>query len=238
MQTQIFIMAFFILGGFLWWFSQSPSESRLDFVTSSGKTPSNTCNWRPEPLAGECDVTKVTTESKAFDNAADCEDACCESDECVSWQFREKEGCQWGGDTRLGAEKDGVSAWCEPRAPAVWHGQWVKKNGNPIEGACSADTANLNELRGQCFGLGSKKHPQEDTAEGCRSACCADESCGIWQWRSDSGCFYHKSGHGCKDANPLDFEKFDGKRKVMPDRKYEPYAYSKDFADLAGSEFA
>ena len=93
--------------------------------------------------------------TEKYDNAIDCENACCETESCVSFQFREKEGCQWGGDTRLGAEKDGVPAWCEPRAPAPWKGQWIKKHEEKIDGACDDKKWNPKELSGQCFGLGT-----------------------------------------------------------------------------------
>ena len=162
---------------------------------------------------------------------------CCENDKCITFQYRTKEGCLWGGDVRLGAEKDGVPAWCEPRPPAKWHGQWIKdrKNGESVRNACNSGW-NAKELGGQCFGLGSRKEIEENTPEACRDACCSAEDCSIWQWRSDAGCFYHRSGHGCQEANPLDFEKFVGKRKVMEGRTYKPYAYSHDFADMAGIE--
>ena len=193
----------------------------------------NNCNWHPLPLLGYCDVTKTTEESGKYNNAIDCENACCESDSCISFQFRSKEGCQFGGDTRLGAEKDGVPAWCEPRAPAVWKGQWIKLEGADIIGACNDQGWNPQELPGQCFGLGSSQNTENNTPESCRDGCCNKDDCSVWQWREDAGCFYNKNAHGCKDANPEDFKPFIGKRKITEGRTYTPYAYSKDFADMA-----
>lgn len=144
-----------------------------------------------------------------------------------------------GGDTRLGAEKDGVGAWCEPRAPSKWNGQRIKEDGTLVAGACvdGANGWNPDELQGQCFGLGSSKSISSNTAVQCKDACCADAECAVWQWREDAGCFYNKGAHGCQEANPLDFEPFIGKRKVVEGRSYTPYAYSKDFEDMAGIEF-
>lgn len=217
---------------------QTPTSADLNSILSSKAKPTNDCDWRPEPLQGICDVTKSTEESKPYTNAVDCEDACCRSKECVTFQFRNKEGCLFGKDTRLGAEKDEVSAWCEPRPPAQWKGQRIKKEETKVEGACDDQAWQPDELSGQCFGLGVKRTTENNSPEACRDACCKDEECGIWQWRLDAGCFYSKRGHNCQEANPLDFEKFIGKRKVQPGRTYKPYAYSEDFADMAGIEKA
>ena len=84
---------------------------------------------------------------------------------------------------------------------------------------------------------GSKKTIDPYIPESCRTACCEDKNCAIWQFREDAGCFFGKHGHGCASTTPEDFEKFIGKRKVVEGREYAPYAYSKDFADLAGTEF-
>ncbi|KAL3904200.1 MAG: hypothetical protein SGILL_010160 [Bacillariaceae sp.] len=213
--------------------------AKKDDVQSSLAIAVSKCQlWRSEPLQGKCDGTKSTDESRVFTTALDCEKACCDSETCVAFQFRTKEGCLFGGDTRLGAEKDGPSSWCEPRPPAMWHGQWIKvqKEGTPVQGACDKNDWNPKELSGQCFGLGSKKVIPRHTPEACRDACCANEECHLWQWRQDAGCFYNAKGHGCAEASPLDFEKFIGKRKVVEGRTYQPYAYSEDFADMAGSE--
>lgn len=202
---------------------------------------SDKCRWRPEPLQGICDIVKPTEASAVYHNAVDCEAACCEDQSCYSFQYRAKEGCMWGvGDARLGAEKDGPAAWCEPRAPAQWKGQWIKSkdDGVPVlPNACDDDGWNPNELSGQCFGLGSRRQSVKDhSPESFCDACCADTDCRIWQWTAGAGCFYHTTGFGCKEANPLDFEPFIGKRKVQPGRNYSPYAYSEDFADMAGFE--
>jgi hypothetical protein len=193
------------------------------------------CIWKPEPLQGLCDVTQSTEESRLHTNARNCEKACCEANTCVSFQFRDKDGCLWGGDARLGGEKDGPTAWCEPRPPAMWHGQWVKLKGtgDAVSGSCSNEGWNPNELSGQCFGLGSKKATSNNTPEDCRDACCENKDCYVWQWRTDAGCFFNDNAFNCQEANPQDFEPFYGKRKVQEGRTYSPYAYSGDFADMA-----
>lgn len=194
-----------------------------------------TCVWRPEPLQGICDGTKSTPESQVHKSAKACEEACCASDTCITFQYRSKEGCLWGADTRLGAEKDGVHSWCEPRPPDRWQGQRIKNDGAAVPGACNAGW-NAQQLSGQCFGLGGKRQTKENTAEACRDACC-NSDCTVWQWRKDAGCFYNsKGGYNCQQANPQDLEAFVGKRKVQKDRIYKPYAYSEDFADMAGTE--
>ena len=233
----------FILLLILYFMSGHSDNSHGEVVSlqQSDKAPVavNGCGWRPEPLLGICDVTKATEESQQYDNAVDCENACCANDECITFQYRTKEGCLWGGDTRLGAEKDGVPAWCEPRAPAKWMGQRIKKDGELVAGACEDGEHgwNPNELEGQCFGLGSSKTISSNTPEMCRDACCEDTNCAVWQWRKDAGCFYNKGAHNCQSANPLDFEAFKGKRKVVEGRTYSPYAYTKDFEDMAGIEY-
>lgn len=200
------------------------------------KAKNGKCHWRPEPLQGICDGTKATPESQAHRSAKACEEACCQSETCVTFQHRKKEGCLWGADTRLGAEKDGVSSWCEPRPPDRWHGQRVQNDGAAVPGACDSGGWNSRELSGQCFGLGPKRATSENTPEACRDACCKAD-CSIWQWRKDAGCFYNnKGGFNCQQANPQDLEAFVGKRKVQKDRIYQPYAYSQDFADMAGLE--
>lgn len=215
------------------WGDSATSTTRLAI-----KSPKySDCVWKPEPLHGPCDVTKSTEASRAHLTAEDCEKACCESKHCVTFQFRARDGCLWGGDTRLGGEKDGPSAWCEPRPPAAWHGQWikVKGKGDAIPGACTNEGWDPKELNGQCFGLGSKKTTSSNIPEACRDACCANENCFVWQWRSDAGCFFNDNAFNCQEANPQDFAPFVGKRKVQEGRSYSPPAYSGDFANMAES---
>lgn len=221
----------------------SPSAETTDQNKSSTES-SKACEWRPEPLRGNCDGIPVNeTISQAYPTAAACEEGCCAREDCFSFQFRALEGCKFGKkDSRLGAEKDGPSAWCEPRAPASWQGQWIKsrKGGEPVEGACSTDPkqSNFTELTGQCFGLGSRKQTDSHTSEACQQACCATEDCRVWQWRMDAGCFFSRKANFCNEAASQEaLEPFYGKRKVIEGRSYTPYAYSKDFADLAGTEF-
>jgi cell division protein FtsN len=44
--------------------SDIAQQSDVKLLPENQKTATNTCNWRPEPLAGQCDVTKPTEESK------------------------------------------------------------------------------------------------------------------------------------------------------------------------------
>jgi hypothetical protein len=239
-RTQILALCCLVVIALIVYFSiptVPPNLLQLETQVSKLKS-TNHCQWRPEPLQGICDVTKSTIESKVYQSALDCENACCSNANCITFQYREKEGCLWGADSRLGAEKDGVSAWCEPRPPAQWHGQRIldKETGVAVPGACTDAGWKKHELGGQCFGLGSKRVTPLNTPESCRDTCCQDPNCGMWQWRIDAGCFYNKGGFNCQEANPLDFQKFIGKRKVQPGRLYQPYAYTEDFADLAGLE--
>jgi hypothetical protein len=219
------------------------SDAKLEFLQKHSTKSKSKCNWKPEPLMGTCDVTEPTETSQKYKTAASCEHACCESESCITFQFRPKEGCLHGGDTRLGAEKDGPGEWCEPRPPAMWHGQRLTRKQINVPGACDDATWDPTELRGQCFGLGSKRHTEENTAEACRNLCCSENNkdadatelgCGSWQWREDAGCFYSTEEAGsCQPADPEAFEMFVGKRKAVEGRTYAPYAYSDDFADMA-----
>jgi hypothetical protein len=221
---------------------KDPMKPSTTITTNQGDTSTSTtndgrCTWKSEPLQGKCDGVKSTEESRIHSTAIDCEKTCCDKDDCVSFQFRTKEGCLFGGDTRLGAEKDGPSSWCEPRPPARWLGQWIKdkKEGTAVPGACSKKDWNPKELSGQCFGLGSKKPTLQHTPEACQDACCSSEDCSVWQWRQDAGCFFNSNSHNCQESSPLDFEKFIGKLKATGGRSYTPYAFSSDFADMDGS---
>ena len=224
------------------WMRQDPLDGTVTTTTAASSqaetsVTANKCNWKAEPLQGKCDGVKSTEASKVHTTAVDCEKACCDDEDCVVFQFRTKEGCLFGGDSRLGMEKDGPSSWCEPRPPASWQGQWikVKKEGTAVDGACDKNGWKPNELSGQCFGLGSKKTIPNHSPESCRDACCASEDCFVWQWRQDAGCFFNSNAYGCQEASALDFEKFVGKRKVQDGRSYTPYAYTGDFADMATS---
>lgn len=225
--------------------SQSPAlEPAVEVKVDGSDQSLSSCEWRPEPLLGNCDGISANEEIRqAHPTAVACEEGCCAQEGCFAFQFRALEGCMFGmKDSRLGAEKDGPTSWCEPRAPATWKGQWVRtrEGGEAVEGACSTDQqqANFNELSGQCFGLGPKRQTDSNTPEACQEACCATDDCKIWQWRRDAGCFFHNGAHFCKEVEtPGALEPFYGKRKVVQGRRYEPYAYSSDFADLAGTEF-
>jgi hypothetical protein len=183
--------------------------------------------WKPnEDMRGKC-----PGDLKPFASAktvSECATTCCSDPKCITWQYRKDTGCLQGGDVRLGMEKDGVSAWCSDHPPQRWKGQYLyKKGGKEEEDAeirrkgCDASTWNPNEQVGQCFGLGDVKKNVSGSAEECRSACCKDEKCRAWQWNADLGCFYASHMFSCQgDGDPVQFEPFVGRRKLMANRKY------------------
>mmetsp|Transcript_11965 Transcript_11965/g.34286 ORF Transcript_11965/g.34286 Transcript_11965/m.34286 type:complete len:275 (+) Transcript_11965:146-970(+) len=166
----------------------------------------------------------------------DCAAACCKLDYCIAWQFRKDVGCLHGGDVRLGMEKDGSEAsWCSDHPPRKWQGQHVIQRSGPRivanrkkTGGCSVNTWNPEETQGQCFGLGdvrkmSKTDPSFviDSAQSCMEACCADATCGAWQYNDDLGCFYNKQMTACVDVeDPVKFQPFVGRRKFLSYRSY------------------
>ncbi len=184
--------------------------------------------WKPdEDLVGTCpgDLKPYAQ----VDTAIACAEACCASNDCVTWQFRRDVGCKHGPDVRIGMEKDGPNAYCSAHPPLRWQGQFVlsRKNGNIANDdrrvtACSTDTWDPHEQQGQCFGLGDVRSKEASkSAKDCMEACCADESCGAWQWQEDLGCFYGKRMFSCtKSDDPVVFEPFVGRRKLQPSRTY------------------
>eukprot|EP00040_Diaphanoeca_grandis_P012054 m.61498 g.61498 ORF g.61498 m.61498 type:complete len:274 (-) comp22995_c0_seq2:270-1091(-) len=183
------------------------------------------CHWRPETIAGSCvGGTSATKISRQMKTAAECEEACCKlptegENRCVLWQFRKSSGCLHGGDSRIGLEKDGIPAWCEPNPPAEWHGQKVQNRDVDLRATACGKDWNPKELQGQCFGLGARRKLKEESAAACRDACCADKLCQTWQWREDVGCYYGGGVGRCD--NPADGP-FEGRRKFMPNRTYSP----------------
>eukprot|EP00536_Pseudo-nitzschia_multiseries_P016041 jgi/Psemu1/292321/fgenesh1_pg.1006_\ len=209
--------------------SRSVSKTKAIAVPVCDKSP-----WKEsENLVGSCSGSL-----KPYNGASsmkDCAVACCDSESCISWQFRRDVGCLHGGDVRLGMEKDGTPSWCSDHPPRKWEGQYVMKraNGKIVKdkdetGGCSLDTWNPNEQPGQCFGLGDVKKTRRndksiviDSAQSCMEGCCAEEACGAWQWQSDLGCFYNARMHGCVDtSDPAVFDPFIGRRKFQLSRKY------------------
>ena len=186
-----------------------------------------TIPWKPnEDMRGKC-----PGDLKPFASAttiSECASTCCADPKCITWQYRKDTGCLQGGDVRLGMEKDGVSAWCSDHPPQRWQGQYLYiKGGNDEENdpirkkGCDASTWNPNEQVGQCFGLGDVKKDASGSAEECRDACCKDEKYRAWQWNKELGCFYSSHMHGCQgDGDPIQFEPFIGRRKLLKNRKY------------------
>jgi hypothetical protein len=177
--------------------------------------------WKEnEDLIGNC-PSGLTAYLGAKD-ASECASSCCQNENCISWQYRKDTGCQQGGDMRIGGEKDGVKGWCSDTVPYRWQGQFLAREGNfTREQSCSTDTWKPHSHEGQCFGLGGQKQSGR-TAEDCMKACCADSTCGAWQWHQKDGCFYRGRMHGCRVTvdNPHIFEPFVGRRKLQKSRTY------------------
>ena len=208
--------------------SEPPPIKKKDEINISSceKSP-----WKSsESLVGSCPGAMKPYKREVKISVEGCAEECCESDTCISWQYRKDTGCLHGGDVRLGMEKDGISSWCSDHPPKKWNGQYVlKRDGkggiaaNRDEtGACNADTWNPNEQPGQCFGLGDVRNADASkSAQSCMEACCADSNCGAWQWQQDLGCFYNERMHGCIDSSdPIVFEPYVGRRKFQSTRKY------------------
>ncbi|VEU38346.1 unnamed protein product [Pseudo-nitzschia multistriata] len=217
----------------------SASWERFSTVFSKSSIPAcDNYPWKEsENLVGDCagSLTVFKGDPATVSSVETCATACCESDDCVTWQFRKDVGCLHGGDVRIGMEKDGPASWCSDHAPRKWEGQYVmqRAHGQIVKnkeetGACSLDTWNPNEQPGQCFGLGDVKKTRKDdksvllnSARACMEACCAEEDCGAWQFQSGLGCFYHARMHGCIDtSDPTVFEPFVGRRKFRSSREY------------------
>lgn len=211
-------------------FDNDPSLRPAKLLVSAADTipPCETQPWKPnEDMRGKCPGDlKPFTSAKTI---ADCAMTCCSNPKCITWQFRKDTGCLQGGDVRLGMEKDGVSAWCSDHPPQRWQGQYLYKQGGKEEEhaelrkkGCDASTWNPNEQVGQCFGLGDVKKDASGSAEECRDACCKSETCRAWQWNKELGCFYSSHMHGCQGdgGDPVQFEPFVGRRKLLANRKY------------------
>jgi hypothetical protein len=228
--------------------SQLQSQSQQQIQTGSSTTTTITidipsCDQSPwkllENLIGSCPGGLKPHKSKSK-SIQECAIECCNSDKCITWQYREDVGCLHGGDVRLGMEKDGPSSWCSDIQPKRWQGQYVLKRANgeifknkEETGACSIETWNPYEQPGQCFGLGDVKMTIDEknngipisSAKDCMMACCNSKKlngeCGAWQYHDDLGCYYHKRMHGCVNTtNPIVFEPFIGRRKQLSTRKY------------------
>lgn len=207
--------------------SESLRPIKLKIPTTESIPPCEAQPWKQnEDMRGKC-----PGDLKPFVSAttiSDCATTCCSRAECITWQFRKDTGCLQGGDVRLGMEKDGVSAWCSDHPPQRWQGQYLYKKGGSDEDnapirkkGCDAATWNPSEQVGQCFGLGDVKTDASGSAEECRDACCKDDKCRAWQWNKELGCFYSSHMHGCQgEGDPIQFEPFVGRRKLLQNRKY------------------
>lgn len=179
--------------------------------------------WRPEPLPGKCfGLRPVSKEYGIISNPQECRSLCCNlGDQCTSWQFQSSTStCRMGGVIRLGMEKTGTPAWCDPHPPSAWKGnRLISKQ---ADGTCIWGAA----LSSQCFGLGDEKMSLDgaryNTNE-CRAACCSvasvgDEGvttgCALWQHNSYRGCYYsRKDSRQCPQSLG---ERYIGGRKCVP----------------------
>lgn len=207
--------------------------SKTGLASSSVQVPAcDRSPWKPnEDLRGKCPV-----DLKPYELAKtvyECASTCCADDACITWQYRRDTGCLHGPDVRVGMEKDGVAAWCSDHPPQRWQGQFIKPHEEGQQehekldavdvrkGACDVRTWNPEEQIGQCFGLGDVRPDASRSAEECMKACCDDEKCGAWQWTNQLGCFYGGGMYNCqKNADPIAFEPFIGRRKSLDSRTY------------------
>lgn len=222
------LMSVFFLPPMKLMLSRNSSTIRGGHRSIEDVPPCPSFPWKAnEDLRGKCPGDVKPNPDAA--TISECASSCCTSEECITWQYRKDVGCIQGKDVRLGMEKDGVSAWCSDHPPHRWNGQFLKPHGK-TEGtdaaairkqACDERTWNANEEVGQCFGLGDVRSHASGSARECMSACCADETCGAWQWNKELGCFYGRGMHSCQgDGDPTSFEPFVGRRKHMESRHY------------------
>ena len=203
------------------------------------------CEWKPEAeLVGPCAGGMRAVSSKgASASAESCAAACCAAaDACGAWQWRADRGCSHAADVRLGNEKDGPGAWCEPTAPARFAGQASDNFGADGAVECSDGGWQPAALYAQCFGLGDPRPaPAGASAAECRDACCAaarearspapassthssGKGCRTWQWRADKGCFFSGRVFCRPPASEAELLPFRGRRKVIASRTYTPPA--------------
>ena len=106
-------------------------------------------SWKSsENLIGSCPGgLKPYKSNQKTISMENCAIECCQSDACITWQYRADIGCLHGGDIRLGQEKDGPSSWCSDIQPKRWQGQYVlqRSKGHVVAnhaetGGCSVDT--------------------------------------------------------------------------------------------------
>ncbi|KAL7443105.1 hypothetical protein ACHAXH_008629 [Discostella pseudostelligera] len=220
------------LACFLSVFILPPFQVLTSKTVASLVPPCDRSPWKPnEDLRGKCPGDLKPYELAT--TVSDCASSCCADDACITWQYRRDVGCLHGPDVRIGMEKDGTPAWCSDHPPQRWQGQYLipHKEGQQDhekldaadvrKSACDSRTWNPEEQIGQCFGLGDVRKDASGSAEECMRACCDDKECNAWQWTKELGCFYGGGMHGCqKNADPIAFEPFIGRRKLLDSRQY------------------
>eukprot|EP01084_Bolivina_argentea_P201277 344068_1 len=98
-------------------------QNKEDSNDNSGFWSQDDCDWRPDNLVGTCfGLTFI----KSIESAAQCKEACCKDEECITWQYHPTKGCQNGGNVRLGMEHAATPNWCEPTKPKPWKGRRIK----------------------------------------------------------------------------------------------------------------
>ena len=175
------------------------------------------CTWDGTPLPGACKANTILRGVAAgATSAKQCERLCCGAAmECVTWQYRDGEGCKLMGDVRVGPQEHSTRntvGYCEETAPAPWSGRQLATR-RPNGGCDWHDWV----LEGQCWNLGRRQTISENSEKACADACCAEPTCGIYQWRQDKGCFYtrprEKPRQGCDEPSLVPYQ---GGRKVIP----------------------
>lgn len=183
-------------------------------IAQSVKGTENSCKWREDQLVGKC--FGLQKQEGTYATQQICEQRCCEVGwDCITYQWRQDMGCFFGDIVRLGLEGAPTGNWCEPSKPSQWTGKRLVSRESSI---CSFGEENLS---GQCYGLGVKKPPT--TSGGCEKLCCETDTCEVWQFRDDKGCFIGKSNNCDRDVLS-----WFGRRKPTPEWRAKGLERPKD----------
>jgi len=165
---------------------------------------SGSCTWTTDDLLGRC--FGLQKQAGNFPTAGSCEKLCCQVGwDCITYQWRKDKGCFLGDIVRVGEESAPTDNWCEPSIPAEWTGKRMLSFSRETL-TCTFRKKNLS---GQCYGLGVKKPPK--TPQACEELCCKTNTCTVWQFREDKGCFVGNTKNCDKDVIP-----WTGRRKPVP----------------------
>uniref|UniRef100_A0A7S2X738 Uncharacterized protein n=1 Tax=Lotharella oceanica TaxID=641309 RepID=A0A7S2X738_9EUKA len=175
-------------------------------IESSSSTAGSKCKWEQveggedNRYPGFCEGLLTVN----GDSSDQCKELCCESKECQGWQYRGDLGCRHSTRKNHG--------WCEPTAPSPWKGHKIATR--RAAGDCEWEE---KVQRSQCKGLGPRRPVKGEpwtTPEECAKECCSVESCDMYQFREDKGCFWGKANYCDTDKGPHAWEPFKGGRKL------------------------